>query len=170
MRAVAVDLDQVVRERVTRRRFTEIAEHRREPVDDRLHARELHVVEPEPGDVDLDGGGLATVALDDVAAWVTDGILLDARAAERFRGEVEPVDPKAGHIPGAVSAPTVDNVGADGRFRTPAELRDRFASLGIGDGRSVAVYCGSGVTAAHEVVALALAGGGCLSTWQGDRL
>ncbi len=92
-----------------------------------------------------------------------DGVLLDARAAERYRGETEPADPVAGHIPGAVSAPTAANVTADGRFRSPAELRARFEGLGLGPGpageRAVTgVYCGSGVTAAHEVLALHLAG------------
>jgi len=87
------------------------------------------------------------------------GLLLDARAGERYRGEREPVDPVAGHIPGAVSAPTAGNVNPDGTFRTPAELRARFAALGAGPGPGpVGAYCGSGVTAAHEVLALALAG------------
>jgi thiosulfate/3-mercaptopyruvate sulfurtransferase len=102
------------------------------------------------------------------AALARSGVLLDARAGERYRGQTEPVDPVAGHIPGARSAPTAANVGADGRFRPPAELRERFAGLGIAPGRpdppgtsgvpAVGAYCGSGVTAAHEVLALALAG------------
>ena len=93
------------------------------------------------------------------------GPLLDARAGERYRGEQEPVDPVAGHIPGAVSAPTTANVGADGRFLAAAGLRARFADPGAAPaghpahaGRVVGVYCGSGVTAAHEVLALELAG------------
>src|SRR5215470_13522436 len=88
-----------------------------------------------------------------------------ARAGERYRGEAEPLDPVAGHIPGAVSAPTGGSVLADGRFRPAPELRARFGALGVGtaDGapgsRVVAgAYCGSGVTAAHEVLALAVAG------------
>ncbi|MFI5068090.1 MAG: sulfurtransferase, partial [Streptosporangiales bacterium] len=92
-----------------------------------------------------------------------DGVLLDARAAERYRGETEPADPVAGHIPGAVSAPTAANVTAGGRFRGPAELRARFEGLGLrpapdGERAVAGVYCGSGVTAAHEVLALHLAG------------
>ena len=87
------------------------------------------------------------------------GTLLDARAAERYRGEAEPVDRAAGHIPGAVSAPAAANVGADGRFLAAAELRARFAALGLAPGAGpVGAYCGSGVTAAHEVLALQLAG------------
>jgi len=87
------------------------------------------------------------------------GLLLDARAGERYRGEKEPVDPVAGHIPGAVSVPTAGNVNQDGTFRTVAELRARFAALGTDPAASaVGAYCGSGVTAAHEVLALALAG------------
>lgn len=89
------------------------------------------------------------------------GLLLDARSRERYRGEHEPVDPVAGHIPGAVSAPTAGNVNPDGTFRDAAELTARFAVLaGQADPRTetVGAYCGSGVTAAHEVLALALAG------------
>jgi thiosulfate/3-mercaptopyruvate sulfurtransferase len=87
------------------------------------------------------------------------GLLLDARAGERYRGEHEPVDPVAGHIPGAVSAPTAGHLNPDGTFRDPADLAARFAALGA-DGRTTALgsYCGSGVTAAHEILALALAG------------
>jgi thiosulfate/3-mercaptopyruvate sulfurtransferase len=84
--------------------------------------------------------------------------LVDARAGGRFRGEVEPVDPVAGHIPGAVSAPTAANVDPAGRFLDPATLRARFAALGIDGGATVGSYCGSGVTAAHQVLALHLAG------------
>lgn len=98
----------------------------------------------------LDAAGAARVA--------AGGLLLDARAAERFRGEVEPVDPVAGHIPGAVSAPTTANVGGDGRFLDAEALRARFASLGVTDRQEVGTYCGSGVTAAHQVLALELAG------------
>ena len=110
------------------------------------------------GDVRLTGGGLPVVGADDVARLASSGTVLDARAGERYRGEVEPVDPKAGHIPGAVSAPTAANVGPDGRFLPAGVLAQRFSALGADAGRPVAVYCGSGVTAAHEIAALALAG------------
>ena len=86
------------------------------------------------------------------------GVLLDARAGERYRGEAEPVDAVAGHVPGALSAPTGDNVDGRGRFLPPDRLRERFAALGVTPGVAVGAYCGSGVTAAHEVLALELVG------------
>lgn len=84
--------------------------------------------------------------------------LIDARAGERYRGEKEPVDPKAGHIPGALSAPWADNLGSDGRFKSPEDLRKRFAALGIGDEKGAVAYCGSGVNATHDLLAMELAG------------
>jgi len=143
------------------------------------------------GDFTAAPGNLPVLDAAGAAALARSGVLLDARAGERYRGETEPVDPVAGHIPGALSAPTAGNVGADGRFLPPAELRRRFAALGVPvdpvpgrpgapeTGRpgaavpgltgsaaetgppitpAVGAYCGSGVTAAHEVLALALAG------------
>ena len=115
-------------------------------------------VVPEPSAIVLRGGALPTLALDEVGAFAQAGVLLDARAGERYRGEVEPIDPKAGHIPGAASAPTTENLATDGRFRAPEELRERFAAVGADGSRPVGVYCGSGVTAAHEIAALAIAG------------
>jgi thiosulfate/3-mercaptopyruvate sulfurtransferase len=116
------------------------------------------VPRPPPGDVTVRAAGMPVVDAAGAARLARRGVLLDARSGERYRGEVEPVDPVAGHVPGARSAPTADNVGADGRFRSPAELRERFAELGVGDGTEVGAYCGSGVTAAQEVLALELAG------------
>src|SRR5262249_57502879 len=87
------------------------------------------------------------------------GGVVDAGGGERYRGEREPVDPVAGHIPGALSAPTTANVGPEGRFLPAAGLRARFATLGAAAGPGlVGTYCGSGVTAAHEGLALELAG------------
>lgn len=84
--------------------------------------------------------------------------LFDARAPERFRGDVEPIDPVAGHIPGAENLPFAENL-RDGRFRSPAELRARFArALGDTPPEQAVVYCGSGVTACHDVLAFAHAG------------
>lgn len=110
----------------------------------------------EPGSITLSAGHMPTIDIDQAAGYPDRGVLLDARAAERYAGEVEPVDPKAGHIPGALSAPTAENVGADGTFLGAEDLRRRFEAIGV-DG-DVAVYCGSGVTAAHQVAALAIAG------------
>lgn len=129
---------------------------------------------PRVGTVVLTEGHLPTVTIDQVAALdPTQALLLDARATERFTGETEPVDPRPGHIPGAVSAPTGDNVDADGRFLPTAQLRDHFEALGAAD-REVVVYCGSGVTAAHQIAALADAGieatlfPGSYSQWSSD--
>lgn len=113
---------------------------------------------PQPGDFVAVPGGMPLLDADGAAAIAATGALLDARSAERYRGEVEPVDPVAGHIPGAVSAPTTDNLDASGRFLAAEALRERFAALGVDLARPVGAYCGSGVTAAHEVLALALAG------------
>ncbi|GEA86261.1 hypothetical protein Q760_14215 [Cellulomonas cellasea DSM 20118] len=132
-------------------------------------------VVPEPGDVELSAGRLPTVDADEAAALARAGTLLDARAPERYRGEVEPVDPRAGHVPAALSAPTAGNLGPDGRFLPADALRERFAALGVGPGPGeVGVYCGSGVTAAHEVAALASIGvearlyPGSWSQWSSD--
>ncbi|PRX02160.1 UNVERIFIED_ORG: thiosulfate/3-mercaptopyruvate sulfurtransferase [Actinomadura viridilutea] len=116
------------------------------------------VPDVRPGDFVARPGGMPLLDADGAAALAKTGVLLDARSAERYRGENEPVDPVAGHIPGAVSAPTTGNVGVDGRFLPPAVLRDRFGKLGATDAVDVGVYCGSGVTAAHEVLALTVAG------------
>ena len=118
-----------------------------------------------PGDFTASPGHLALLDADGAAVMASTGLLLDARAGERYRGETEHVDPVAGHIPGAVSAPTADNVHPDGTFLAAADLTARFTALGAapppaprGPAPAVGVYCGSGVTAAHEVLALAIAG------------
>ena len=125
-------------------------------------------------------GALPVLDADGAAALARTGVLLDARAGERYRGETEPMDAKAGHIPGALSAPTLDNLRPDGRFLPAGALAERFAALGVKPGaesaETVGVYCGSGVTAAHELLALHLAGvdgalyPGSWSEWSGtDR-
>jgi thiosulfate/3-mercaptopyruvate sulfurtransferase len=115
---------------------------------------------PAPGDFTAEPGHLPVLDAAGAQATTQAGLLLDARAGERYRGETEYVDPVAGHIPGAVSAPTAGNSNPDGTFRDPAALATRFAALGAvaGADTPVGAYCGSGVTAAHEVLALALAG------------
>ncbi|WP_283138162.1 sulfurtransferase [Rhizohabitans arisaemae] len=110
------------------------------------------------GDFTARPGGMPMLDADGAAAVAVSGILLDARAPRRYRGEEESVDRVAGHIPGAVNAPTTENVGPDGRFLGPERLRERFAALGVDAAEEVGAYCGSGVTAAHEVLALHLAG------------
>jgi thiosulfate/3-mercaptopyruvate sulfurtransferase len=119
---------------------------------------------PAPGDFTAEPGHLPVLDAAGAQAAARTGLLLDARAGERYRGETEPADPVAGHIPGAVSAPTAGNVNPDGTFKDSAELAARFAALGAMPGAGtpggapVGAYCGSGVTAAHEVLALTLAG------------
>jgi thiosulfate/3-mercaptopyruvate sulfurtransferase len=110
------------------------------------------------GDFVARPGAMAVVDADGAVELGRRGLLLDARAPERFRGEVEPIDPVAGHIPGARNRPTTDNLRPDGRFRAPDELRAQFDALGVDSVAEVGAYCGSGVTAAHEILALELAG------------
>lgn len=115
-------------------------------------------VEVEPGDVVLDPDELVALDADDAAATAKLGVLVDARSPERFRGEEEPIDPVAGHIPGAVNVPMADLVREDGRLRPARELRERFGQLGIDEVTVVGTYCGSGISAAHTALALHEAG------------
>jgi thiosulfate/3-mercaptopyruvate sulfurtransferase len=102
---------------------------------------------------------LPTLSADQASELAATGRLVDVRAPERYRGEVEPIDPVAGRIPGAVNLPTTETISVDGTFRPAAALRARFAEAGFdGSGAQVGVYCGSGVTAAHTVLAMHLAG------------
>jgi thiosulfate/3-mercaptopyruvate sulfurtransferase len=119
---------------------------------------------------------LATI--DEAARAGTDGapVLVDARAAARYRGEVEPLDPRAGHIPGAVNLPHAGNLDESGRWLPPDALRRRFEDAGVGaGGEAPIVYCGSGVTACHDLLALERAGlgpgrlfPGSWSQWSND--
>ena len=113
---------------------------------------------PAPGGFAADAGAMPVVDADQAALLARSGVLIDARAPERYRGEVEPLDPVAGHIPGARNRSTRDNVDAAGLLRAPGELREAFAAVGAAPGTPIAVYCGSGVTAAHEILALEVAG------------
>ncbi len=96
--------------------------------------------------------------LEEVADAAAGGIVLDARAPERYRGEVEPVDPRAGHVPGARNAPFAANLGDGGRFRSPDDLRAHYEELGVGEAAGVVAYCGSGVSACHDLLAMEHAG------------
>ena len=118
-------------------------------------AVETGPVVPEPGDLVGEPGHMPVVAADGV---LDVGVLVDARATERYRGEVEPVDPVAGHVPGAVNVPTSRNLTGDGRFRSREELVEVYAAVGAVPGADVAAYCGSGVTACLDVLALELVG------------
>ncbi|MET8309106.1 sulfurtransferase [Micromonospora sp. NPDC005173] len=115
---------------------------------------------PASGDVEVRPGDLPVLDAGQAAALATadDAVLLDVRAAPRYRGEVEPIDPVAGHVPGAANLPATEYVGPDGRFPAADVLRERFAAVGVTGARSVGAYCGSGVTAAQAVLALHLAG------------
>lgn len=110
---------------------------------------------PDRGDFTASPGHMVVVEADELLGVP---VLVDARAPERFRGDVEPIDPVAGHVPGAVNVPTTTNLRADGRFRSPEELRALYAAAGVDGEEAVAVYCGSGVTAAHDILALELVG------------
>jgi thiosulfate/3-mercaptopyruvate sulfurtransferase len=98
------------------------------------------------------------ITRDELKSRLGSVVLLDARAAPRYRGEVEPIDPVAGHIPTARSAPIDGNL-VDGRFRSAGELRERFALLGAdGSEGPVVTSCGSGTSAIHHTIAMRLAG------------
>jgi len=124
-----------------------------------------------PGDFTARPGAMPVVEVDEVLVHARRGTLVDARDPERFRGEVEPVDPVAGHIPGAENVPSGANLREDGTFRPVEELRVVYA----GATGPVAAYCGSGVTAAHAVLAMEVAGisaalyPGSWSEWVADE-
>lgn len=129
---------------------------------------------PSPGTIELEYAHLPVLSTEDAALLPERGVLIDARSPERYRGDVEPIDPRAGHIPGAANAPATANVGPDGRFLPSGVLADRYESLGVSASSEVGVYCGSGVTAAHDVAALTIAGftaalyPGSWSQWSND--
>jgi thiosulfate/3-mercaptopyruvate sulfurtransferase len=121
---------------------------------------------PEPGDLVVRPGGMPVVDADGAAATARAGLLLDARAGARYRGETEPVDPAAGHVPGAVNAPFTEHLDETGRWLPPEALARHYAALGVpaepepvaAAGAAVAAYCGSGVTATSVILALEHAG------------
>lgn len=121
-------------------------------------------VTPAPSTITLSSGHMPVLEFEDVADFASEHTLIDARATERFTGNTEPIDPRAGHIPGARSIPTSEHLDPAGRFLTADELRARFAGasadpLEPAGTPQVAFYCGSGITASHAVFAYALAGG-----------
>ena len=129
-----------------------------------------------PGTVTVRPGRLPALDAPAAAVLGEQGRLVDVRAAERYRGELEPIDPVAGHIPGAVNLPTTDTVTTSGSFKSRVGLQRHFARVGITAGQPpVGVYCGSGVTAAQTMLALHEAGidgvlyPGSWSEWLTDR-
>ncbi|GAA1917497.1 sulfurtransferase [Microbacterium aoyamense] len=107
-----------------------------------------------PGTVELESEDAGVLTMDQAAALPSIGVLIDARASERYRGEVEPIDPIAGHIPGAISVPSTTLLDEEGRVKDHAALRTLFAEVGIIGDQPVGVYCGSGLTAAQVVLVL----------------
>jgi thiosulfate/3-mercaptopyruvate sulfurtransferase len=138
----------------------EVGEVRRAPVD--------HPPRPWPVHRLVDADRVARGSADPAT------VVVDARDPARFRGELEPVDPRAGHVPGAVNLPASANVGADARLRDLDELRHRYGSAGTLAADEVIVYCGSGVTATHDLLVLELLGvegrlyPGSWSAWSAD--
>jgi thiosulfate/3-mercaptopyruvate sulfurtransferase len=121
---------------------------------------EVEAGEPvvSPGDFQARPGGMPLLDAESALQIARTGVLLDARARERFLGLHEPIDPVAGHIPGARNRPTTENVQESGAFVAFKALRAGFERAGVRPGTAVGSYCGSGVVAAHEVLALELAG------------
>lgn len=111
-------------------------------------------VHAQPGDVELGEIGADAISIDDAASFPDSGILLDVRAPDRYRGETEPYDPIAGHIPGAVNVPMAAHLDAEGKILDTHTLQATFAAVGVTEGTPVAAYCGSGVTAAHTALVL----------------
>lgn len=111
-------------------------------------------VSPEPGDVVLGEIGRDALSIDEAAAFPETGVLLDVRAPERYRGETEPLDPVAGHIPGARNVPTTLHLDDQGRLLDTDTVLATLAAVGVTPGTPVAAYCGSGVTAAHTALVL----------------
>jgi thiosulfate/3-mercaptopyruvate sulfurtransferase len=136
------------------------------------YAVDSEFVSPEPGDFAPTASLTRLCTAEELEGTSAD--LLDARDAARYRGEVEPFDPVAGHIPGAICAPFTDNL-ENGRFKSPEALRARFGDLGLSPPADTICYCGSGVTATHNILALLIAGfpepilyAGSWSDWVSD--
>lgn len=111
-----------------------------------------------PGRLTPRPGSMPVLDAEDAADAARRGVLLDARAPGRYLGESEPVDPRAGHVPGARNAPFARHVGPDGRWLDAERLAEHYRGLGVADGARVGAYCGSGVTATSVVLALEYSG------------
>ena len=113
---------------------------------------------PGAGDIEVRPGAMPVLDADQARHLAATGVLFDARAPQRYAGEVEPIDFRAGHLPGAINAPFAEHLDGNGRWRPPDELAARFAALGVRPDRPVGAYCGSGVTACSVLLALEHAG------------
>jgi thiosulfate/3-mercaptopyruvate sulfurtransferase len=102
------------------------------------------------------GAGVATI--DEAARAPRDGVLIDVRAPQHYRGQTSGLDPVAGHIPGAINIPTVSHIAPDGHLRAPGEIRDTLALHGVAPDADIVLYCSSGIPSAHSALALAVAG------------
>lgn len=129
----------------------------------------------DPGDAELDDTDPGTLSTEDAARLPRDGVLVDARSPDQYRGRAASADPVAGHIPGAVNVPTVAHMRPDGRLRPAGEIAAGLAAHGIRPGVEVALYCGSGIASAHSALAFATAGidarvyAGSWSQWSRTR-
>lgn len=122
---------------------------------------ETEVPQPEPSQVVVNFAASEIVYFDELSQKLQseNALLLDARGVPRFRGDVEPLDAIAGHIPGAINRPSSSNLAADGGFKSPALLRDEFSALlGTHSAKTLIHSCGSGVTACHNLLAMEHAG------------
>ncbi len=116
------------------------------------------VPDPPPGDLTVRPGSVPVLDAEAAARIARSGVLLDVRSPERYRGEVEPIDPVAGHVPGSVNLPMAELLTEEGRFRLPAQVRAVASAHGVHRDTPVGTTCGSGVTAAQMALALHEAG------------
>lgn len=128
------------------------------------------------GNFTFDLDSMLTVGIEETAVWPERGVLLDARSPERYEGRTEPMDSRAGHIPGAVNLPTGNFLDERGRFLPADRIRQMFADVGVTNGSETVVYCGSGIHACHALAAMEVAGletgrlfPGSWSAWSADR-
>ena len=113
---------------------------------------------PSLGSITLTSGMLPKLTMEEAGEFPQQGFLIDVRPSERYRGESEPLDPRPGHIPGAIHLPTLGNLDENGHFLSPALLRKRLEEVGVRAESPVTFYCGSGITACHAMIAFELAG------------
>jgi thiosulfate/3-mercaptopyruvate sulfurtransferase len=132
------------------------------------HALTDELPDVAPGELSVEVRAGVSLDRDELKGRLDSVLALDARAGERYRGEIEPLDPIAGHIPGAVNAPYEDNLASFGRFLPAEQLAEKYRALGVGEERETVVYCGSGVTACHTLLAIEHAGLGPAKLYPGS--